>query len=561
MKNQKIIELSYQLAELPSSQHRAGLAGLVLMVQNLPNQPWFEERENAIIKLSHLDEYEATLRMNLEGLKALLDFTYGAFNEERWTTTKDKKKKYSEDEIREVEKKDNKGKVKLVKEYRYTVVVPQGAFLPDWDESDEDINKRIWIKLWRDMLWNIVRGVPATRNPFNNRCDGQVYTQDAEKLWKDLSQPDKATGQSGNYYLGAMATTAENIPTKDIIRYQFLLHFAPFIFQIYRPSSINKDGNREFNSYAIVIPDVANLKSFCCSFPKVLKARDHTKIGYLPREALIDLAEEGALDFFILQDRIARRFDEQSLRKSILGAEIIHAEKSGNSIKFQSINYVEPISTMTDRYAQIKDNYWCPWFRKQRLLNLLSLQALPNTPDDESTEVPLWTGFDALLSRIPRKWLEDPYFSHDARQLFNIEILKNQGKNQMNNQSTKIRQYAEIVYQVCQKYVLSKLDSKYDLTWDKCQGNPQKQKEYNEKKTKIANEAFLAVRSRSESQAFIEYFVSTLYPFVKKDEFSQFAEDLFNKTDEIRVLTLLALSSQFSSSKKDESKDANNQAA
>lgn len=34
------LELTYQLAELPSAQHRAGLAGLVLMVQYLHRQPW-----------------------------------------------------------------------------------------------------------------------------------------------------------------------------------------------------------------------------------------------------------------------------------------------------------------------------------------------------------------------------------------------------------------------------------------------------------------------------------------------------------------------------------------
>ena len=113
------------------------------------------------------------------------------------------------------------------------MIVPQGAFLSAWDESNENDNKGLWIKLWRDMLWSIIRGVPATRNPFNNRCDGQTYSQDIDKLWKELNFPEKTTGQSGNYYLGAMAVTAENIPTKDIIRYQFLLNFSPFVFQIY----------------------------------------------------------------------------------------------------------------------------------------------------------------------------------------------------------------------------------------------------------------------------------------------------------------------------------------
>ncbi|MBD2667365.1 type I-MYXAN CRISPR-associated protein Cmx8 [Richelia sinica] len=551
MKNQDVIELYYQLAELPSSQHRAGLAGLVLMIQELSKQAWFEERTGSIIELSHLDQYGAKLSVNLEGLKSLFDFTYQSFKEERGTATKIK----DYERIEEIETTDKKGRATTQKMYYYSVIVPQGAFLSYWDESDEDINKGLWIKLWRDMLWNIVRGVPATRNPFNNRCDGQTYIQDSEKIWKDLNQPDKTIGQSGNYYLGAMATTADNIPTQDMIRYQFLLHFAPFVFQIYRPSTINKDGKREFSSYAIVIPDVADLKRFCHNLPRVLKERDNTKLGYLPRECVIDLAEEGALDIFLLQDRIARKTGEQSIRKSILGAEIFHAEKSGNSIKFQSISYIEPILEITDRYAQIKDNYWCPWFRKQRLLNLLSFYLNPNNSDEEPTETLPWIGFDELLSRIPRKWFEDPYFSHDARQLFNIEILQNQGEITMNAQSSTIRKYAEIVYQVCQSYVLGKLKSKHGLEWKEYQGNPKKEKEYHEKKTKIANEAFLAVRSRTESQSFIDYFVSTLYPFVKKNEFAQFADDLFNKTDEIRALTLLALSSQFSTSNKEDSED------
>lgn len=551
MQSQKIIKLSYQLAELPSAQHKAGLAGLVLMIKELEHQQLLNNYQEAHLELNH-DEYSAILEFNLEGLKALFDLTYQSFKEERATETKIK----DYERVEEVIDQDKKGVNKIKKLYYYSVIVPQGAFLSAWDESNENDNKGLWIKLWRDMLWSIIRGVPATRNPFNNRCDGQTYSQDIDKLWKELNFPEKTTGQSGNYYLGAMAVTAENIPTKDIIRYQFLLNFSPFVFQIYRPATLNKDGKREFTSYAIVIPDVANLKKFCQAYPKVLKNRDKQRLGYLPRQAVIDLVEESALSFFLLQDRIAHELGGESNRQYILGAEIIHAEKTGNSVKFQAINYIEPISSQTDRYAQIKDNYWCPWFRKQRLLNLLSSQPNLEDGNNDLLETPPWIGFDTLLSRIPRTWLEDPYFSHDARELFKIEILQNLGDNQMINKTTKIREYAEIVYKVCQSYVLGKLESKYDLTWEKCQQNSQKEKEYNDKKTKIANEAFLAVRSRTESQAFIDYFVSTLYPFVKKDEFAQFADDLFRKTDEIRALTLLALSSQFSSSKKEDSKDS-----
>ena len=533
-----ILELNYQLAELPSAQHRAGLAGLVLMVRELKLKSWFEEREDAVIEIEE-EEHGATLKLNLEGLKALFDLTYESFEEERYTNQKIQK--YNRFE--EVEVTDDKGKTKTEKRYYYSVVIPHGAFLAKWDNSHEDESQGLWIKLWRDMLWNIIRGVPATRNPYTYRCNGKTYSKDAESLWKDLNTPEKATGQSGNYFLGAMASNADNVPTKDIIRYQFLLHFWVFVAQVYKPATLNKDGKREFSSYALVIPDISHLIDFCDEFKEVLQTRKPQKFGYLPQEAIIDLPEESALDVLrLIRERISKKVGGQSLEDLILGMEVIHAEKSGNAIKIQSISYVTPIDQQIDRYANIQDAYWCPWFRKQRLLNLLQSQPKSNDLDAPLEEIPAWTGFDALLSRIPRSWLENPYFSHDARVLFEQE-----GEIKMNSD---IRDYAEIVYRVCQHYVLSKLESKHELKWQQCQGNPSKEKEYNDKKYKVVNEAFLAIRSRSEAKAFIDYFASTLYPYIRKDEFANFAEKLFNNTDEIRSLTLLGLSSQFPSTRK-----------
>ena len=534
----EVLELNYQLAELPSAQHRAGLAGLVLMVRELQLKSWFEERENAVIEIEE-GEYSATLRLNLEGLKALFDLTYQSFEEERYTTTKIKK--YNRFE--EVEVHNGKGKTKTEKRYYYSVVIPYGAFLAKWDNSSEDESQGLWIKLWRDMLWNIIRGIPATRNPYKYRCDGKTYSKDAESVWKDLNTPEKETGQSGNYFLGAMASNADNVATKDIIRYQFLLHFWVFVAQVYKPATLNKDGKREFSSYALVIPDVSHLVDFCDEFKEVIQNRNNQKFGYLPLEAIIDLPEEGALDVLrLIRERIQKKVGGQTLEDLILGAEVIHAEKSGNAIKIQSISYVTPIMEQIDRYTQIQDNYWCPWFRKQRLLNLLNSQPQSNDLDAPLGEIPAWIGFDALLTRIPRKWLEDQYFSHDARILFEQE-----GGLKM---KSEIRGDAEIVYRICQHYVLSKLESKHELNWQKCKGQPNKEREYNDKKYKVANEAFLAVRSRNEDKAFIDYFASTLYPYLRKEEFPKFADKLFNHADEIRSLTLLALSSQFPSTKK-----------
>lgn len=536
------LELKYELSQLPSAQHRAGLAGLVLVVKHLHEyQTQLQQQNNPVLELLNLNEFSVNFKLNLEGLQVLYDYIYQAENEERSTQTKIKN--YTKIQEEEVTDKKDKTKTKTVKKYYYNVTVPTGAFLEKLDKSES----KIWIKLWRDMLWNIMRGVPSTRNPFNHRLDGKSYSQDVKKMWEEFKNPHKITGQSSSFYLGAMATNAENIPVKDKVRYQFLLQFWVFVTQIYCPATLDKDGKRKLAGYALAIPDVANLKKFCQRFPRVLKARDETQWGYIPSQALIDLPEQGALDLFLsLRQRIGTESGDSRLRETILGVEIIHTQKVGNNVKIYSTTTVEPIVDLIDTYEKIKNNYWCPWFRKQRLINLFQ-QSLYN-----QQEIHPWTDFDSLLSRIPRKWLQDKYFSHDARNLFQQEVGIEMQKQK------EIRDYAPIVYKVCQSYVLGKLASKYKMKWQNNKplkdGKPTTEQEINDKKYKIANEAFLAVRSRTENQAFIDYFVSTLYPFIKEKEFAQFVEVLFNETFQIRALTLLALSSQFPTVKTQEDK-------
>jgi len=71
----EVLELYYQLAELPSSQHRAGLAGLVLMVNWLKRQP----DKQGICEITRLYEGGASLKINQQGLEDLFKETYGAF--------------------------------------------------------------------------------------------------------------------------------------------------------------------------------------------------------------------------------------------------------------------------------------------------------------------------------------------------------------------------------------------------------------------------------------------------------------------------------------------------
>src|SRR5262245_38291167 len=184
----EVLELDYQLAELPSSQHRAGLAGLVMMVNWLQKLP--EEKRQGICEITRLDDRGATLKLDQAGLADLFNEVYAASKEEqpRDQILKNPRTKEIIPPIKEGVRKvtDGKGETKEKTVYIYEVTVPRGAFLANtsYDKSFDGKNG-IWIKLWRDLVWSVFRGVPATRKPYEDRADG-LPTTDAADAWENL---------------------------------------------------------------------------------------------------------------------------------------------------------------------------------------------------------------------------------------------------------------------------------------------------------------------------------------------------------------------------------------
>lgn len=532
-----VLNLDYQLAELPSSQHRAGLAGLVLIIRWLERQREFTEKvkNGAICKLTRLDDKGATLELNQTGLEYLFDEIYDASLEEQERNqllkkrTKEVIQPLREEEKEETDPKTNKTKTKKV--YIYPVVVPKGSFLSDrsYDKSSDGKNG-LWIKLWRDMVWSILRGVPATRKPFEARAEGQ-YNDDAIKVWQQLIQPEEFTVDlPSTYFLGAQANNAENIPFKDRARLQFLLHFWLFAAQIYVPEVIDNEGKRNFAGYAIAIPDIFKLKRFCERLSRLLSERSIEKSGYLPRDCIVDLAIESALDIMMrLTERLTQSTGEQKTSSTVLGIDVIHTEKQGNNIRILGVSRLNPENLMINEYIRIRNQYWSPLFRKQRLLNLVN-------------HSPWYSGFDSLLCTIPYKQItENEYFKHDVR-----EALNNEESAMTEQTETKMEpNIEELVFELVKNYVKRKFYSKYELTWSNVKGNPKEEKEYNEKKEKIAKSAFLDVRSRTEKMDFINYFVSSLCSVpqhMKSEDYVSLTKALYEDTERIRTLTLLALS-------------------
>lgn len=546
-----LLTLDYQLAELPSSQHRAGLAGLVLIVDWLKRQPLFKDKEKngAICDFIRLDAQGATLKINQSGLEALFDEIYAASLEEQESSTLWKKKnKEIVPPLREEEREEINSKTGITKKkkvYIYPVVVPKGSFLADssYDQSS-DGNKGHWIKLWRDMVWKTLRGLPATRLPFEERAKG-IYKKDASEVWKELSLPsDYTVDLPSTYFLGAQASNAENVPFKDRARSQFLLHFWIYSAQVYVPTITDNENKREFVGYALAIPDVSNLKTFCEELPEVLRNRGTELSGYRPRDCVIDLAVEGALDVMKrLRDRLAIRTGEQTTSDLILGVDVVHLNKEGNSVRLLGVSRLDPDAPMIDRHAQIRKALWSPLFRKQRLLNLVKHR-------------PWYLGFDALLSKLPDKQsIGNEYFRHDVRESFKYEVsamseeIKNTSEISVTEESTDSSgseiSCEVLIYKLVRAYISQKLESKYQLKWSAVKDNPSKKAEYEKNKEKIAKSAFLDIRSRTEKMDFINYFASTLCSvpqYLKPDDFVTLTRTLYDEPDRVRTLTLLALS-------------------
>ena len=137
--------------------HRAGLAGLALCVKFLKRRP----DQKGVCEIEGMDDQGLTLVVDRAGMQSLFDDVYDATIEEalskaKWPGAEAKR-------IDEVHVKDEKtGKTRNEKRFVYDRVVPGGSLIAEWDGALPSSPKP-WLKLWRDLVWSTLRGVPAQR--------------------------------------------------------------------------------------------------------------------------------------------------------------------------------------------------------------------------------------------------------------------------------------------------------------------------------------------------------------------------------------------------------------
>lgn len=532
------LRLNYRLIDLPSAQHRSGLAGLVLMLEFLSRQPG---PRRGIARVARLHAFGADIELDANGLAELFDVTYRTALGERPEPRirKDKAKRdvapIRTEEAVEVDAKT--GKEKAVTRHYYPEYVPEGAFLLELDPGATG-GKGPWIKLWRDMIWSIPRGVPATRGPFEDRA-ANVPTRDAADTWSDLTSAHdsgRSVVLSSALFLGAQECTAEGVSFLDRAAQKLVLHFSLFVAQVYVPEVVDADGKGEFAGYAIVFPDIRDLQIFCDELPVWLRERGPEVRGFRPRGSIVDLPEVGALDIQAgLIARLSQRVQAPSLNDLLLGFDVLHLVKEGNNIRLKSWARV-PIQSAAffDEFRPLRE-LWSPLFRRQRMRNLLA-------------GVARWSGFDRLVSTTSiALTFDDRAFSHDARLFFELYQQEPQEQPMSDDQASDAEPEVEaLVYRAARNYVTRRVEQKHKLTWDKVKNDPRDVKEFNEKREDVARSAFLAARSRTGAD-FVEFFAGTICSVPQRAKggeagFAALSRALIRDTDTVRTLTLLALS-------------------
>jgi hypothetical protein len=552
------ITLTWTLAELPSAQHRAGLAGLAMMVdytRRLGLKP------GETLAVSKIDEAMFTLEMDLGGLAALFERTYAAayVQIERPRPFQKKRKDGSKVDVPPLERRqkevvDAKGRTRTVEVCIYNTVEPHGGPLTDLVPAGDG---GLWMKLWRNWIWTTLRAIPKQRMPYVVRAEGTVIAdvegeedadgteevptagtlpRDVLTAWSQLASP-RPVKQASTYYLGAMDSNAENVPFQDQGRFLFLLHFWPFAVQIFVPQTLDREGNTttETNGFAVCIPEVARLATFLKIHERVLRGRTSDPAGFRPRQALVELAEAAAFqtDRWFHQQLQGQLASIQS--RVTHGFQVIQTLKDGNSVRVLSNRTVTPTPHMRDAAAIVQD-LWHAGVRRQVLENALE-DRLPDR---------WWWGFDRICATTPRsQTLDSSRFRHDARILFEHFHPTPSKEAPMADPDREPRALEQIILHMVTTWISSRLESKYQLLWTTVKGTP-RAAEYEEKRSKLAAEAFLAARSRP-GQDFTQWFTTTLCSVnqrLAEKEYVLLSRALEQRPDQVRAMTLLALSAR-----------------
>jgi hypothetical protein len=518
------ITLTYDLHELPTAQHRAGLAGLIFQIDAM-GRDGYRRAEKLVPVVKELTATSAKISFTPDSMQGVFNELYAAKLVEVVVATKWPGEAKPKPGVYFVSKKDPKsGEVKEVPGFAYDVVQPQAPALMRHLKG----GREAWLELWRQMLWAIPRGGNNVRSraPFidlaNERPCGEgaaawVLLVDFQRgLAKSRFKTDPI---SGALLLGAQAVNAEGVPFSGRVDHNLLLHFWQLVVLTFVPQTVSKkDGKVERIGYVLAIPDVADLIDFRATFPEILQGLEAKDPKHTPTKARLDLPVQAGLETLRRLRDEARKAAEAALnapkdadraRKAEITSEIAEASaqplrsgKRGNRVAgrspLQSLAREKAAGEWGSCVRAVETYHMFKLGNNVKLLSFSRVVDRPGLDEDYRTIVeryrsPLFLAglIRALLDQRPRHWgmidlfaeyphhffleIEGetpkylPRFGRDAKTLFAIHQQEVQGMTpdeMIEDEDATYKRLGNIVRNMVASYVNRRAAKKLNINWD-----------------------------------------------------------------------------------------------
>ena len=552
MQNLDLVTLEYQSSQLPSSQHRAGLAGLILKIQWLQKQPEFKQSADAVCKIVDLDGCKVTLQFNHAGLTSLLKSHYSASFEERESRKIRAKGTQNFRTIQREVYNAETDKTELTTFYLYQDLVPQGWLVQSFEPPESD--NQVWTKLWQETIWRVLRPRDLQRLPFKAMVSGN-NPPEIEKIWKFLLyKPDGRIALSSTHMLGIQAKNNEGQKNYDLAKFYFLLNFWTYTSQVYLPITINFKDELRLNGYAIVIPDVRNLEDFCTYFPLILQQRDTKEIRGKPHSSIVhNSIEAGLKSMGLIHTYLSKITPKRDLSDLLFGVDVFHIVRKKDEPQIRSIQRYSPNLDAIEEFTQLQEKIFDRIFCLQYWQNLIY-------------DRPRITGFDSIIRDLPSiKTIKNRWFCRDYRTVFHPKYndMELEEINEPISESevgtletrkssiTKEISIESLVLRLLRKYIRHQLKHQFGLEWnkewDKKEYEIRRQdsgyQNYINKRQQIVRSLHFDFRRPRHPNEFLAYFsakFTNTYQYINTNEYLLIADKIKSQPEQIRILCLLA---------------------
>jgi len=561
------IPIEFDLHDLPTAQHRAGLGGLILQIDSMGEEG--NRRDPRLIPI--IEDIKPTwvkISFTRDSMQGVFDDLYAAEVIDMKLPTPKKKKgeDIPWDDIEEFV--DVKGKRKKRYIYRGVGTLPSAPCIARHLQP----TAQSWIELWRRMVWEILRNEQA-RAPFkqtarNGSClVGATAWAQAVDQWERKAKSQFPTAPiSGALMLGAQAVNAEAVPFSGRVDHNLLLHFWQVVVLTFAPQVVNKkDAKVKRVGHVLAIPDVADLRGFRELFPAILQGLPASERGRTPPQARIDLPDQAGLEVLrrikesekepeagvgaggssgkskkldsrmYRRDRLDRSGAIRDLAASkvargwdgcVQAVESYHMVKLGNNVKLLSLSRLSDRPGLAEDYREIDDNYRNPLFRAALMRALIRDESWLAGMIELFAEYP-WPFFiegDDTPRYLPR-------FGRDARERFQSlhGSIHDMGIIEEMDEEEKGKHLSLVIQRIVNAYVEWRAEKKTGTKVSGLEkvpvknkrGEPLKKKngetlmlpaypkEFREAQQRVCADAFLSMRSRHD-QDFVGYFAGSI---------------------------------------------------